>query len=125
MEHMNPILSAFVTALLSPPNPKQFKIKAVKHHIGKKGARVDLFAENEGLVWQVRWINNLCAVRKTERIERFYNTWESEGALWRKSKKQEYSFFINTPEGLLFKQLTRIKDKRYLGSAGVQPKSTG
>lgn len=118
-----PFIGALAEALLNPPNPKVFKIKACKQHIGQKGSRCDFFAENEGLVWQVRWVSNLPARRSTQKISEVYNYWESEGNLWRPSKKQEYSFFLNTPQGLFFKQLTRVKDKRYLGNAGVQPKS--
>jgi hypothetical protein len=123
MEYIGPIIEAFAEALLNPPNPQKFVIKACKQHVGQKGSRCDFFAENVGLVWQVRWVSNIPAHRSIKKISETYNFWESEGNLWRPSKKQDYSYFLNTPQGLFFKQLTRVKDKRYLGNAGVQPKS--
>ena len=117
------LINAFMEALLNPPNPKRFVVKACKQHIGEKGSRCDFFAENDGLVWSVRWVSKLPKRRPIERIERIYNEWEGEGNLWRPSKKVENAFHLNTPNGLFIKTLVKIKDKRYLGSAGVQPKS--
>jgi len=117
------MLGVIAEALLNPPQPEKFKVKACKQHIGQKGSRCDFFAENVGLVWQVRWVSNLPKRRSIEKIEAVFNHWEGEGNLWRPSKKQPYSFFLNTPQGLIFKTCIKVKDKRYLGSAGVQPKS--
>jgi hypothetical protein len=119
-----PILGAIAEALLNPPKElkSRFKVKALKQHIGTKGSRCDFFAENDSVVWSVRWIRNVPNRLPKEKVEGVYNYWEGEGNLWQQSKKSKNSFFLNTPSGLLFKTCIKIKDKRYLGSAGVQPK---
>ena len=111
-------------AFLTPPNPKKYTIKALKQYIGKKGARCDFFAENEGLVWSCRWVRNKPTRLKREVIDKIWNDWETEGNLWRPSRKYDYQWFLTTPDGLLIKTLVRVKDKKYLGSAGEQPKAT-
>jgi hypothetical protein len=123
---MLPILGAIAEALLNPSKDykTRFKVKALKQHIGTKGSRCDFFAENDYVVWSVRWIRGVPNRLPKEKVEQVYNYWEGEGNLWQQSKKHKHSFFLNTPSGLMFKTCVKLKDKRILGSAGVQPKGT-
>lgn len=114
---------AIIEAILNPIRPERFTVKALKQYIGQKGSRCDFFVENYMLVWSVRWVSGVPIRRKRVDVEEFYNQWEGEGNLWQKSKKYENQFYLNTPRGLLVKTLVKIKDRRYLGNAGVQPKS--
>lgn len=119
-----PFLGAVAEALLNPPKElkSRFKIKALKQHIGAKGSRCDFFAENDGVVWSVRWIRNIPNRVPKEKVEEVYNYWEGEGNLWQQSRKFTHGFFLNTPQGLMFKTCIKVKNKKYLGSAEVQPK---